>query len=160
WLLQNTLAVDDSRNDHLVLLQSINDPLAIRKHFPNVLIIEFRDPAAGTWEAGEGLGLIDNAPDNNAGISGRIFGDVAWRWPRDPGKRVATRLFGEPFAEAGFHLFLRHRAIHTGVVQATPDLVEDVQVVLDVFHRAVVRELVEQLLDVLFRGAHRALHQE
>ncbi len=73
WLLQNTLAVDDSRNDHLVLLQSINDPVVIRKHFPNVLIIEFREPAAGTWEAREGLGLIDNAPDNNAGLTGESW---------------------------------------------------------------------------------------
>src|SRR5712692_7340364 len=29
------------------------------------------------WEAGEGLGLIDNAPDNDARVSRRILGDVA-----------------------------------------------------------------------------------
>lgn len=64
------------------------------------------------------------------------------------------RLFGEPFTEVRFDLFLRDGAVDAGIFQSPPYLVQDIQMVLDIFHRAVVREFVQKLFNVMFCGAH------
>ncbi len=49
-LLQDSLAVDHSGDEDFFRSQSINNPIAVCQHFPNVLIVELRDFAAGTRE--------------------------------------------------------------------------------------------------------------
>jgi len=67
---------------------------------------------------------------------------------------VETKLLGEPFAQPLFGLFLRKRALLMGVVQAAPHFVEDIQMVLNVFKRAILRQLAEERFDLLFGVRH------
>lgn len=64
------------------------------------------------------------------------------------------RLLGEPFAETRLYLFPRSSGTDAGIFQPAADFIEHVEMVLDFLNRAVVRELVEELLNVLFCTVH------
>lgn len=49
--------------------------------------------------------------------------------------------FGEPSAESTLQLLLGEGAVDTGILQTAAHLVENVKVVLNVFHRDVVRQV-------------------
>jgi hypothetical protein len=60
--------------------------------------------------------------------------------------RVVPKLFGEPFAEAGFNFFLCDGAIHPGIFQPSSYFVQDIEMILDVFHRAACGGAVPRLV--------------
>jgi len=48
----------------------------------------------------------------------------------------------------------------TDIVATTAYFLKDVQVILNILHAAVVRQMLEQFLDILFRGLHNEItHQ-
>jgi hypothetical protein len=100
----------------------------------------------------ERLGLIHNASYDSIGVDRRVLSDIAS--DNFEVLHSAPRLFGEPFAEASFCLFLRDGAIHASVFQASAYFVQDVEVVLNVLDRAVIRELVKQLFNIVLGCAH------
>jgi hypothetical protein len=75
-LLQDPFAVDYCSDEDFVLLESVNDPLAVGQQLADILIIEFRDLAAGTRELRELSGLLDDVLDHDGCVGRRIFGDV------------------------------------------------------------------------------------
>jgi hypothetical protein len=62
---------------------------------------------------------------------------------------VETRLLDEPFAEPLFRFFLRKRAAGAGFIQSALHLLQHVKVILDVFQRTVVGQLVQERFDLL-----------
>ena len=74
-LLQDPFAVDDCGDEDFVLLESINDSIAVGQQLADILVIEFRDLAAGTWELLEQSGLLDDVFDHDGCVGRRIFGD-------------------------------------------------------------------------------------
>jgi hypothetical protein len=75
-LLQNPFAVDDCRDEGFVLLESINNSITVGQQLADVLVIEFRDLAAGTRELREQSGLLGDVFDHDGCVGRRIFGDV------------------------------------------------------------------------------------
>ena len=67
-----------------------------------------------------------------------------------------TRLLGEPFAQLLFSFLLRNGSVLARVVETLPNFFENIEMILNVLQAAVLRKLVEQRLDLLFRGGHRA----
>ncbi len=152
-LLQNPLPVDHRDDQRLVLLKSVNDPITVDDKFAYVLIVKFRHFAARLRKMRQNPCLAHNVFENNAGVGGGIGSDVVGDGIEILG-RVSTRLFGEPFAEATLHFLLRECAVDAGILQPATYLVENVEVVLDVFNRDVVRQSVQQRLNILFDIAH------
>jgi hypothetical protein len=67
---------------------------------------------------------------------------------------VATRLLGKPLAQPLLNVVLRERPMLFGVIQPVAHFIEDIEVVLDVLKRAVLREFVKEGFDLLFGGGH------
>jgi hypothetical protein len=65
---------------------------------------------------------------------------------------VETRLLGEPFTEPLFRFFLRKRAPGAGFIQPALYLFQHVKVILDVFQRTVVGQLVQERFNLLLSG--------
>jgi len=121
-------------------------------------MIKLRDFATGTREAREHFSLVNDVLHNCCGICGRILGDKGSYSFEILVRHDGTKLLGEPFVEAGFYFFLRDWPIYTGVFKSTPNLVKDVKVVLDVLDRGVVRQTIQELLDVMLRRVHLRQH--
>jgi len=69
-------------------------------------------------------------------------------------KPVATSLLGEPSAEASFHFLLRKGPVQAGIFEPSTHFIENVEMILNVLKRAIVRQLIRELLNVSFRSAH------
>jgi hypothetical protein len=62
---------------------------------------------------------------------------------------------GAPFCEPLDDVGVRDARLLLARLDTAPDQVGDIEVVLHVFDRAVIRELVEHLLNLLLRVDHR-----
>jgi hypothetical protein len=130
----------DHRDDQgLVLLQSVNNAVAIGDEFAYVLIVKFRHFAARLRKARQNPCLVHNVFENNAGVGGGIGGNVVGDGIKILGGASSTRLFGEPFAEATLDFLLRESTVDAGILQPATHLVENVEMVLNVLHRDVIR---------------------
>lgn len=64
------------------------------------------------------------------------------------------QLGAKPFAQAFFGLFVGKVSAIADVVAPTTNLLKDVEVILDVLHRAVIGQMIEQRFHVLLGGLH------
>ena len=64
----------------------------------------------------------------------------------------------EPLAQPLLYIVLREGPLLLGVFEAMAYFVENVEVVLNVFKRAVFGELVKERFDLLLGGGHRGIH--
>jgi hypothetical protein len=71
---------------------------------------------------------------------------------------VATRLLCEPLAQPILYVVLQECSLLLGVFQVAAHSIEDIEVVLDVIERAVLREFVQEGFDLSFGGGHRGIH--
>ena len=76
-LKQDAFTVNDRRNEDFFLLQLIDDAIAVGNQFSDIFIVKFWDLATGAREMNERLYLVEDGSDNCAGVSGRIFCDIA-----------------------------------------------------------------------------------
>jgi hypothetical protein len=152
---KDTFSVDYRSDHNFVFLHLINDAVAVDDQLADVLIVEFGNFAPRARKLPWHLCSVYDLVDDNARLGRRIPRQSTRRWPRYREVPVETSLFGQPFAQAHFDLFLRKSAVRLGIFQPTPLFVEHVKVVLNVLDRRVVWELMQQRLDILFGRTHK-----
>ena len=123
-------------------MQSVDNPVVVNDKFANVLVVKFRYFAAHSRKARQNPRLIHNVPENDAGVGGGIGSYVVGDGIEILGGAL-TRLFGEPFAETTLNFFLRKNPIDARIFQSSTHLVENVEMVLNVFDRDVIRQSVQ-----------------
>jgi hypothetical protein len=69
-LLQNPLSVYHRDDQRLVILQAIDNPVAVDDELAYVLIVKFRHLVTRTWKACQNPRLIHNVLENNGSVGG------------------------------------------------------------------------------------------
>lgn len=65
-----------------------------------------------------------------------------------------TKLLGNPFAQPPLNFFLWNRALRISCFQTVANLLDYIKVILNVFERTVVRQLIQESLNFLFSSTH------
>ena len=67
---------------------------------------------------------------------------------------MRTMLLGKPFAKPLFYFGLRNCALGISRLQTIPNFLHDIQVILDVLERTIVRQLLQQRFDLVLSSTH------
>lgn len=122
-LLKDPFAVDNRSNRNCLVLKPVDDAVAVGHQLTDVLIVEFRDFAPRMWKSLRGFSSDLRSSLPQCLRTSESLRQCSRRCFRDLGERAETNLLGEPFAEAGFHFFLRERPVARRVFEAAAHLV-------------------------------------
>jgi hypothetical protein len=110
------------------------------------------DLAPGKGEVFQSPREGENSLNHRTRVERGISSDISRDCLKHRQVRETTRLLGEPFSEPLFRRCLRKRATRTGCFQPALYLLQHIKVILDVFQRTVVRQLLEQRFKLLLSG--------
>jgi hypothetical protein len=137
--LQNSFAVNHGDDRYLILLHLIDDPVVVRKYFPNPLVVKFWNFTARKRERSRCANSTQDISCDGSTVGRRLLLDVIGQTNRSA------------ICSGSIQLLSGNRPVCQYILNSATHVIENVQVVLDIFEGAIVRPL---LLDVLFYSAY------
>lgn len=147
-------SVNDSENRNATFARSVNQAVVSDKDLPDLGIVSFWYDAATlpkqSQTPGCGLNLPNKGGCVETGVARYELGDTIQVIER----RGRPTLRREPLRKAGLRILVAQNVARLNFFQGSLNLLSNVDVVLNVLEGSVVRDLLEQLLDFVFRRVH------
>ena len=149
--------MNDGYERHGICRDPVDEAIAVDDHLTDRRLIRFGNNASRVWKLLQPSPGSDQLPNHRACVGRGVTVDV-----RGDRLDVAKRFFrpgllGEPSLQPCFCLILGEGGLRFCRLDASTHLLQDIEVVLDVFKRAVLGEATEEGLNLFLRGAHQHL---